>query len=122
MLSKTKIKSRLRRKTNPEIALTIKLAAKNEKWFPLAKILSGPSSNYSSINLSKIDRDSKTGDTIIIPGKVLSQGNLSKKLKICSLSISKTAHEKMKETKSEFSPLYQEIKKNPKAEGLKILR
>ena len=122
MLSKTKIKMRKRRKTNPELAETIKLASKNQNWMNIAKILSGPTRKYSSLNLFQIDEKAKTGDTILITGKILSKGDLTKKIKIIGLSISAEAKEKLKTTKSEFIPIIEEIKKNLKFEGIRILR
>lgn len=122
MISKTKIKKRLRKKTNPEFAETIHLGTKNKNWIKIAQILSGPTKKYSSINLFEIDKKSTPGDIIIIPGKVLSKGDLTKKIRICALSISKEAKEKLKSTKSEFVLLKEEIKKNPKAEGVKMIR
>jgi len=121
MLSKTKIRDRARKKTSQDVKDTINLALKHAPWMQIAKILSGPTRNQSAVNLQEIDHKAKTGDTIIVTGKVLSKGNLTKKIKICSMSISGQAREKMKETKSEYIHLSEEIKKNPKAEGIKIL-
>ncbi len=122
MISRTKIKSRILKKTNPEIIETIKLALKNPEWLKIARILSASTRKYSSINLFEIDKGTTPGDTVIILGKVLSKGELTKKVRICALSISMEAKEKLKITKSEFVPLINEIKSNPKAEGVKILR
>ena len=121
MLSKTKIRDRARKKTSQDVKDTINLALKHVGWMQVAKILSGPTRNQSVLNLQEIDHKAKTGDTIIVTGKVLSKGNLTKKIKICSMSISGQAREKLKETKSEYIHLSEEIKKNPKAEGIKIL-
>ena len=122
MLTKTKVKSRIRKKTNPLLRETIAEAVKNDAWFEISKLLSSPKSRYSEINLKEIDSNSSVGDTLIIPGKVLSKGNLTKKLRVCALSISEKAKNKLKETKSEFVPLIEEIKKNPKAEGVRIIK
>ncbi len=113
---------RLKRKTNPELAETISLALKHKSWLKTAYILSGPTRLHSSISLQKIDSEAKIGDTVLILGKVLSQGSLSKKVAICALSISQKAKDKLKESKSEFISIAEEIKKNPKAEGLKVLK
>jgi len=123
MVSKTKIKSRIKRKTNTELAETISLAAKAAKpWMEVAKILSGPTRKYSSLNLSDIEKQTEIGDTVVVPGKVLSKGELTKKVRICSISISQSAREKLKKTKSESVTILEEIQKNPKAQGVKILR
>ena len=122
MISKTKIKSRVRRKTNPEIAETIALALKNPSWREVAKILSSSTSKYSSVNLEDIEKQTKIGETVVVPGKVLGVGNVSKKVRIAALSISETALSELKNTKSEFVIILDEIKKNPKAEGVKLVR
>ena len=122
MQSRTQVKVRLKRKTNPELAETISLALKHKPWLKTAYTLSGPTRLHSSVSLQKIDSEAKVGDTVLILGKVLSQGALSKKLVICALSISNAARVKLKESKSEFISIAEEIKKNPKAEGLKVLK
>ena len=122
MVSKNKIKIRARKKTNPELAETIRLAYKNQEWHKIAQILSASTRKYSEINLSDLDKESKLGDTIVVPGKILSKGHLTKKIKVCALGISQEAKIKLKESKTEFVYLGEEIKKNPKAEGIKIVR
>lgn len=121
-LSNTKLKLRRRRKTNPSVVETIELAKKNEKWRDVAKLVSGSTRKFTSINLFEIDEKTKAGDTVAIVGKVLSKGDLTKKIVVCGLSISEAAREKLKETKSEFVFLMDEIKKNPKMEGVKLLK
>ena len=122
MISHTKLKVRIKRKTNPEIDQILRLALKNKNWESIAKVLSGPTRQHSSVNLSLIDKQTTPGDTVIIPGKVLSQGEITKKVRICSIGISAGAKEKLKKTKSEYVSIMEEIKKNPKAQGLKIIR
>ena len=121
MLSRTKLKKRTRRKTNPYLVETIRLALKHENWTPIVKILSGATRQHSSVNLSQIEEKTKLGDTVLILGKVLSEGNITKKIRICALSISYPAKEKLKSSKSEFATIAEEIKKNPKAEGVRVI-
>jgi len=121
MISKTKLKRHLRMKMSPEVIETIALAKKSPAWLPLAKILAGSRRQYAEMNLSAIDRQTKEGDTVIITGKVLGSGNLNKKIRICSMSFSESAKRKLK-GKSEMVSVSDEVKKNPKAEGVKILR
>ncbi len=121
-ISKTKIKKHLRKKTNPEIIETINLAKKQKAWLALAKIVAGAARNYSSINLDEIDKQAATGDIIVIPGKVLGIGEITKKFKICALAFSESAKEKLKKEKIESGFIFEEIKKNPEAKGVKILR
>ncbi len=121
-LSKTKLKSRVKKKTNPVLVETLQEAIKHPAWKPVAALISGSTRKYASKNLFEIDKETKTGDTVIVIGKVLSKGELTKKVKIAALSISQKAQEKLKPSKSEAVSILEEINKNPKAEGVKILR
>lgn len=122
MKSLTKIKKQSRKKTNQELVETILKAAKNEKWMDVARIISGPRRNRISVNLDAIDEKAEDGEIILIPGKVLSQGEVSKKIKIVALNFSENAIEKLSKEKKDFSTIDEEIKKNPDAKGIRILR
>jgi len=119
--SKTKIERQLRKKNNSELVETIIAAKKNQGWLEVATILSGSRKNRKDANLSEINEKSKQGDKIVVPGKVLSQGKVDKKIKVVALSFSDKAKEKLSEAGCEMSDLLEEIKSNPSAEGLKIL-
>lgn len=122
MKSLTKIKKQSRKKTNQELVETILKAAKNEKWMDVARILSGPRRSRVNVNLEKINEEAEDGEKILVPGKVLSQGEVSKKIKIIAMNFSENAREKLSREKKEFSTIDEEIKKNPNAEGIRILR
>ncbi len=122
MISKTKISKRIRRKTDPVIEETIILAKKNKCWMKIAQIISGSKRGYAAVNLKEIDENSSEGDTLVIPGKVLGLGEVTKRVRVCALEFSESAKDKLVKTKSEIVYLLEEIKKNPKAEGVKILR
>ena len=119
--SKTKLKKQGSRKTNSVLSETLKEAIKYEEWIKVAGMLSGPTRRYKSINLDEIDQRTTTGDRVVIVGKVLGKGELSKKVRICALSFSAKVKERIKNSKSEIVSIIEEIKKNPKAEGIKIL-
>lgn len=59
--------------------------------------------------------------TIAVPGKVLSQGEIDKKIKLVALGFSEKAREKLLESKCEIKNILEEIKKNPNAKGVRIL-
>lgn len=120
-LSNTTLKMRRKRKTNPSVVETVSLAQKNKAWSAVAKRVSGSARQYGSINLFQLEEKTKAGDTVAFVGKVLSKGELKKKIVICALSISDSAREKLKESKSEFRELKDEIAKNPKMEGVTLL-
>ncbi|HIG52336.1 TPA: 50S ribosomal protein L18e [Candidatus Pacearchaeota archaeon] len=122
MISKTKINKRLRKKGDLELIETILEAKKNREWIKLAKLISGPRKNYPAVNLKRIENETSEGDTIVIPGKVLGSGEINKKIRVCALNFSENAKRKLAINKSEVIRLIEEIKKNPKAEGVKLIK
>lgn len=122
MKSKTLIDKQAKRKLNTEVVETIIKAKKKDKWLEIAGILSMPRRLRVGINLDKIEKESKEGDTILIPGKVLGNGNITKKIRIVALSFSQEAEKKLKERKCEIVSITEEIEKNPKMQGVKIIK
>jgi len=122
MKSKTKISKQLERKSNSNLIETILTGKKNDSWKDIAGILSGPRRNKICINLEEINKNSKAGETIVVPGKVLSQGEIDKKIKVVALNFSEKAKEKLLSAKCETSYILEEIKSNPSAKGIKIIK
>ncbi len=122
MISKTKIGKKIVQKNDLEIVETILVAKKKKAWNKVAQIVGGSRKKYSSINLKEIDNFSQDGDTIVVPGKVLSSGNLYKKVKVCAVNFSESAKEKLKNAKIDYFKILEEIEKNPEAKGVKILK
>lgn len=126
MKSKTKISEQARRKLSPGIVGTILTAKKNKKWLEVAGVLSGPRRKKVALNLDEIEKALDEGkvkeEVIVIPGKVLGEGELKKKARIVALSFSKQAAEKLKDKKIDFLTINEEIKNNPEAKGVKVLR
>jgi large subunit ribosomal protein L18e len=120
MKSKTLIGKQVRKKTNPELVEAIKLAKKTDN-VEIAGLLSTPTRKRISLNLEYIDKESKDGETIVVPGKILGKGNISKKIKLIAYSFSGSAIEKLKNSKITFSLLKESLDKNKKIEG-RILR
>ncbi len=120
-ISKTKIKQRLKRKTNPFVKETTCLALKHNAWLPLAKKLSGPTAKQISINLDELESKLKDKDIAVIAGKVLSRGELTKKAKIIALSFSAQAKEKLSKAKIPYATIAEEIISNPKAKGVVLI-
>lgn len=122
MKSKTLIEKQLKRKNNPELVQTIILAKKSEAWNEIASILSSSRKNRLNLNLDEISEKTKEGENLVIPGKVLSQGNIDKKIKIAALSYSERAREKLLKNGCKVSSILDEIKSNPSGKGIKILK
>ncbi|MCS7134442.1 MAG: 50S ribosomal protein L18e [Candidatus Pacearchaeota archaeon] len=116
MISKTQINKKAQRK-NEELKKVIfllkKESKKEPKFLTVAKYLAFPTKKRIEVGLSKIDKYSKEGETIIVPGKVL-QGRLTKKINIVAFRVSKKALETIKNSGSNFMNMEEFVKKGKK--------
>ena len=105
-------------KSNPSLLNIIMLLRKQKSpfWIKMAGIISKPKRKSVAVNLSKINKYSSDGDTIIVPGKVLSSGEINHKIIIAAVSASQEARKKAK-----IISIEEIVKKNLKGEGLKII-
>ena len=85
-------------KTNPQlVALIDDLKAKTRAdpkaaiWRDIALRLEAPSRVWAEANLSKIEKYAADGETVIVPGKVLAAGEISKKVNVAAYSFSEKA-------------------------------
>jgi len=122
MKSKTKIKKQIGKKTSEELISTILIASKNKKWIKVAEILSGPRRKKVNISLGELNKDAKSGEKVLIPGKVLSQGKIDKKIKVIAIGFSEKAKDKLLKAGCEVFSMIEEIKKNPEMKGVKIFK
>ncbi|MEK6926551.1 MAG: uL15 family ribosomal protein [Nanoarchaeota archaeon] len=116
--SKTKISKQTQRKRNPDLVETIMAAKKSNAWLEVAAILSSPIRKKVEKNLSELEGKG----TLVVPGKVLSMGEVKGKFKVAALSFSKKAEESLKKAGCHISFIIDEIKSNPNAKDVHILK
>ncbi len=94
---------------------------KSRIWLYAAELLSKPKRRRVSVNLNKINRLANDNDVILIPGKVLGDGRLNKKVTIIAFSFSKEAIEKIRSSGSNYITIEEALKKYPEGKNIKIL-
>jgi large subunit ribosomal protein L18e len=67
-------------------------------WKRLRTLVAVPARRRASVNLYKLDRHSKAGDNVVVPGKVLSTGTLGHSLNIAAIEFSAGALKALKES------------------------
>ncbi len=87
----------------------------------LVKELGKPERIKVEVNLTRIERNTKKGDIVVIPGKVLGDGNLTKPLTIAAANFSMAALEKISRSGGNPLTIAELIEKNPKGKDVKIL-
>jgi len=110
---------------------TVKLIASLEKaarttkkgmWKDLAERLTTPSRNNIAVNVEKINYLAKKnkGKTLLVIGKVLSQGELSEKVDVVAISVSAIAKTKINAS-GKFTTLAEFVKSAGKVDLKKIV-
>lgn len=99
---------------------TLAIEQKVNLWKRIATDLEKPSRQRRIINIYKLNQNSKDGETIIVPGKVLGVGELDHKVNVAALSFSTEAEEKIAKNGTCMS-IEELMKKDPKGSRIRIL-
>ena len=116
------------KKTNPQLVATIDnlkaMTRENEAaiWRDIALRLEKPKKNWAEANLSKLERYAADGETIVVPGKVLAAGSISKKITVAAYSFSEAAASAIAAAGGKTMTLEELAKANPKGTGVRIMR
>ncbi len=90
-------------------------------WDLLAEKLSAPARSKAAVNLSRICRNTKKGETIAVPAKILSSGALAHSITVAALGFSQGAAQKITDAKGKTLSLRELVKSNPKGSNVKVL-
>jgi len=116
-----------RRKSNPNLSTLIDTlleeGARNKAaiWKDVAERLAKPRRLYAEVNLSKIQRYAREGETILVPGKVLGSGELDKKVAVAALSFSEKAKSKIEASGGRCLTILELLRENPKGSNVRII-
>lgn len=115
------------RKSNPNLIRLIDELldgnAKNEApiWKDVAKKLANSRRNHAEINISKIQKNSMDNEVILVPGKVLGGGELSKVVSVAAVSFSESARRKIEESGGKCLTITELIEQNPGGSEVRIM-
>ena len=104
-----------------ELLKQLENAKESAIWRRVAKDLRLPAKLRRTVNVYKIDKHARDGETVLVPGKVLSVGNLSKKVDVAALHFSQEARRKIEEKKGKAFTISELFAKNPKGAKVRIL-
>jgi len=96
-------------------------ARESRLWFRVLEDITKPTRQRRIVNLYKIDKYAQDGETIIVPGKVLSVGEITKKVVVAAMNFSTEAQEKINKAKGKTLTISQLIKENPEGKKVRIL-
>ena len=116
-----------RRKSNPNLSALIDTlleeGARNKAaiWKDVAERLAKPRRLYAEVNLSKIQKYAREGETILVPGKVLGSGQINKKVAVAALSFSEKAKSKIEASGGRCLTILELLRENPKGSNVRII-
>ncbi len=90
-------------------------------WKTVAEKLSKPTRQRVEVNISDIERNANADETILVPGVVLSNGELTKQVKVAAWKFSPKSQEKIKHLHGEVLTIEELLKKNPKGTNVRIM-
>lgn len=94
---------------------------KRNIWRRVSEILGKPARIQPEINLYRLNKITKDGDIVVIPGKILGSGNLEHKITIGSLKISGLAKEKLAKAQCNVLTIGQLLEKYPTGSNVRII-
>ena len=115
------------RKSNSELVKTVtelkKASRENDAplWKSLALKLESPSRNWPSVNISKLEFNVDRNSKVIVPGKLLGAGNITKKITVSAYSFSESAKIKIEAAGGRCLPYNEFIKSNPKGTDVVVI-
>jgi len=113
--------------TNPELLNLIRSLRKKTReseakiWSAVADYLSRSKRRRITVNLSQLNRHTVTGETVVVPGKVLGAGEINHSLNVVAFPFSEQARSKILKSKGKCMSIPELIGKNPKGSGVKII-
>ena len=90
-------------------------------WKRIAQDIKKPTRQRRTVNVYKIDQFAQEGEVIIVPGKVLSVGSLSKKVDVAAINFSSEARKKIIEAKGKVLSIKELLQKNPEGKNVRII-
>ncbi len=91
-------------------------------WRRVAEELSKPSRRRVVVNLSRIERNAKSGSTLIVPGSVLGSGNITKPVSVAAYRFSSMAKKKLLEAGGQALMIEELLEKNPSGKGVIMVK
>jgi large subunit ribosomal protein L18e len=105
------------------LIIELKKLSKNQKinlWKKIADDLERPTRIRREVNLYKINKYTKKDEIALVPGKILSLGDIDKKLTIAAYKFSKQAKDKINKIGRAIT-IKELIKENPKGKKIRII-
>ncbi len=115
------------RKENPELRhalVELRRASKAHQaaiWGDVAQKLARPRHQVDPVNVGHLERLAAPNDTVVVPGKLLAAGRLSKPLTVAAFHYSAGAREKVHAAGGTALGIHELLKAKPDGAGVRII-
>jgi len=115
------------RSPNPNLTGLIILLKKKSRenqaaiWRDISERLAKPRRKRIAVNISRVNRHTKEGDEVLVPGKVIGSGLLDHPVKVAALDFSEQARSKILGAKGQCLSISELLKINPKGANVKVI-
>ena len=109
--------------SNPVLLETIELLQEQNVpvWSSVAENLGKVNRRRAEVNLSDIERVAEDGETVVVPGKVLGSGRLSKEVNVAAFQASNSAKNQINDS-GEFMFIQDLVEENPEGENVRVVK
>jgi len=90
-------------------------------WDYIAELLERPARMRVAVNVSKINRYAREGEVVVVPGRVLGAGFISKPVDVAAVWFSEKAIEKIVAAGGKVMFIGDLIKENPKGSRVRVI-
>ncbi len=90
-------------------------------WKRVLTDIKKPARQRRTVNLYKIDQYAQAGETVLVPGKVLSLGEITKKIDVAAVNFSEEAKRKIEQAQGKAFTIQELIQHNPQGKNVRIL-
>lgn len=110
--------------TNPVLIETLELLEKQDQdiWSAVRENLGKVNRDRPEVNISQVERITEEGDTVVIPGKLLGSGRLTKEVNVAAFSASKSARQQVEDEGGEYMFIRDLVEENPEGSEVKIVK
>lgn len=91
-------------------------------WREVASRLESPRRNHAEVNVSKIERYAAEDEAVVVPGKVLGGGVLSKEVVVAAFDFSSSARNKILDADGEPVLIEEFVEQNPMGNNVRVIR
>ena len=90
-------------------------------WKRVMEDLNRSTRQRREVNVYKIDKFAQEGETVLVPGKVLSVGEMHKKVNVAAFNFSSEARRKIADAKGKVLSIKELLQQNPEGKRVRIL-